>query len=112
MTSAVWFLNVRDRGTKAGPQSEAARKSTNKTDERRVIVPLWDTDGMREASAAANALDANWHMPAKPFTRDPWSEETQDLQQQLAKLSSEFESSGARIPVRGTGKTPKESFIH
>ena len=44
-----------------------------------MTVPLWDTDGMREVTDAANALDSKWHEPTKPITADPWLQQTQEL---------------------------------
>jgi eukaryotic-like serine/threonine-protein kinase len=110
--SAAWFTNVRDRGIKASPYSDAAGEQADRALDPRVTVPLWDNDGLRIVTAAASALDSKWHEPTKPSTADPWLEEAQELQQRLAKLSSEFESSGARFPNAGTGNSQQDQIIH
>jgi eukaryotic-like serine/threonine-protein kinase len=112
LTSTAWFLNVRARGTKDGPHSKSAGESSTRADDPRVTVRLWDTDDLREVTDAVSTLDSKWHEPTKPSTADRWLEETQELQQRLGKLSSEFESSGARFPTTGTGNSQQDQIIH
>ena len=108
VTSAAWFLNVGSRGTDAGPHSEPAGESSTRAFDPPVTVPLWDTDGLREVTDAASALDSKWHEPTKPITADPWLEKTNELRQRLAKLGLELDSSGARFPTGGTGNSQRD----
>jgi eukaryotic-like serine/threonine-protein kinase len=108
VTSSVWLLNRRETGKNAAPKSEAAETLTIRADERRATAALWDVDGIRAVSDAANVLESHWHEPTKPITADPWFQQTQEIQERLAKLLSEVEDSGARFPVRGMGNSQKE----
>ena len=108
VTGAVWFLTAHDPGTRVDRQSEASASSTNRADEPRVTVPLWGDDGMGEVSAVANTLHSDWHRPTEPLTADPWFQQTQELQQRLAQLLSQVESSVVSFPAEGTGKSQKE----
>jgi serine/threonine protein kinase len=105
---AEWLLRQHDSRMTANPQSEAAGALTSRLDEPRVSVPLWDADGTRGATDVANALDTSWHKPTRPVTTDPWSQQIQELEQRLAALLTEFESSGAPSPARGLGTSRKE----
>jgi hypothetical protein len=92
----------------ANPQSEAAGALTSRLDEPRVSVPLWDADGTRGVTDVANALDTSWHKSTRPVTTDPWSQQIQELEQRLAALRTEFESSGAPSPARELSKSQNE----
>jgi hypothetical protein len=108
VTSAVWFRSAHERGPSVAPQSRAAPPSTTRADEPRVTVPLWGADGMREVRDVASALESDWHGPTGRFTADPWLEQSHELEQRLAELLAEVESSGARLPAGETGKSRKE----
>jgi eukaryotic-like serine/threonine-protein kinase len=108
VAGVVWFLHERDPGMNAYHERQAAPTLSNGADEPRVTVRLWDADGLREASDAANVLESRWHEPTRSITADPWLQETQELQQRVAKLLSEVESSRASFPLTGPGKSQKE----
>jgi eukaryotic-like serine/threonine-protein kinase len=105
VTGAIWLRNGHDPGTNADPRANAAANLNNRADEPRSTVPLWDADSIREVSGAASALESKWREPTRSITADPWFQQTHELEQKLAKLSAEVESSGAPAPARGTGKS-------
>ena len=106
--SGLWFPSEPGRGPNAIAQVDMPGQTSSGASEPGVTARLWESDGTREASAAARALESSWREPTTTPGADPWFPETQELQRRVARLLAEAEFSDARVPARDTGESLKK----